>query len=74
MGAGVIGSHVERRLDAQPLGLEPVGYLDSDPPPADMVPDRQAPVLGSPADLGRVVADTGRATSSSASAARRITS
>ena len=60
MGAGVIGSHVERRLDAQPqLGLEPVGYLDSDPPPADMVPDRQAPVLGSPADLGRVVADTG---------------
>jgi exopolysaccharide biosynthesis polyprenyl glycosylphosphotransferase len=60
VGAGVIGSHVERRLDAQPqLGLEPVGYLDSDPPPADMVPDRQAPVLGSPADLGRVVTATG---------------
>jgi exopolysaccharide biosynthesis polyprenyl glycosylphosphotransferase len=60
VGAGVIGSHVERRLTAQPqLGLEPVGYLDSDPPPADMVPDREAPVLGSPADLGRVVADTG---------------
>ena len=60
VGAGVIGSHVERRLTAQPqLGLEPVGYLDSDPPPADMVPDREAPVLGSPADLGRVVAETG---------------
>ena len=60
VGAGVVGSHVERRLSAQPqLGLEPVGYLDSDPPPPDMVPDRQAPVLGSPADLGRVVAETG---------------
>jgi exopolysaccharide biosynthesis polyprenyl glycosylphosphotransferase len=60
VGAGVVGSHVERRLNAQPqLGLEPVGYLDSDPPPGEMVPDRQAPVLGSPGDLGRVVADTG---------------
>ena len=49
-----------------PAAFEPVGYLD--PPPSDMVPDRQAPVLGSPADLGRVVADTGAATSSSASA------
>ena len=53
VGAGVIGSHVERRLDAQPqLGLEPVGYLDPTRPRRHG-PDRQAPVLGSPADLGR---------------------
>ena len=52
VGAGLIGAHVERRLTSQPeLGLRPVGYLDADPPPADMVPDRQAPVLGGPDDL-----------------------
>jgi exopolysaccharide biosynthesis polyprenyl glycosylphosphotransferase len=60
VGAGVAGSHVERRLTAEPrLGLEPVGYLDSDPAPADLVPDRHAPILGAPSDLGRVVAETG---------------
>jgi exopolysaccharide biosynthesis polyprenyl glycosylphosphotransferase len=60
VGAGLIGAHVERRLESQPeLGLLPVGYLDSDPPPAEMVPDRNAPVLGSPADLGAVAAETG---------------
>ena len=60
VGAGQIGSHVERRLTSQPqLGLLPVGYLDSDPPPADMVPDRQAPVLGGPDDLGDAVERTG---------------
>jgi exopolysaccharide biosynthesis polyprenyl glycosylphosphotransferase len=60
VGAGVLGSHVERRLTEHPrLGLEPVGYLDSDPAPLDWVPDRSAPVLGAPSDLGRVVAQTG---------------
>jgi exopolysaccharide biosynthesis polyprenyl glycosylphosphotransferase len=60
VGAGVIGSLVERRLLASPeLGLLPVGYLDPDPPPATMVPDRSMPVLGQPTDLGRVVAETG---------------
>jgi exopolysaccharide biosynthesis polyprenyl glycosylphosphotransferase len=60
VGAGQIGAHVERRLTSQPqLGLLPVGYLDADPPPADMVPDRGAPVLGAPSDLGRVVEETG---------------
>jgi exopolysaccharide biosynthesis polyprenyl glycosylphosphotransferase len=60
VGAGQIGAHVERRLMRQPdLGLLPVGYLDSDPPPADMVPDRRAPVLGTPGDLARVARDTG---------------
>ena len=60
VGAGVLGSHIERRLKEHPrLGLEPVGYLDSDPAPTDRVPDRHAPVLGAPSDLGRVVAETG---------------
>jgi exopolysaccharide biosynthesis polyprenyl glycosylphosphotransferase len=60
VGAGQIGAHVERRLEGQPeLGLQPVGYLDSDPPPADMVPDRRAPVLGGPGDLGAVAMATG---------------
>ena len=60
VGAGQIGAHVERRLTSQPqLGLLPVGYLDADPPPADMVPEREAPVLGAPSDLGRVVEATG---------------
>jgi len=60
VGAGQIGARVERRLSRQPeLGLLPVGYLDSDPPPHEMVPDREAPVLGGLADLRRVVRDTG---------------
>jgi exopolysaccharide biosynthesis polyprenyl glycosylphosphotransferase len=60
VGAGQIGAHVERRLASQPeLGLRPVGYLDADPPPPDMVPDRRAPVLGGPRDLGAVAAATG---------------
>jgi exopolysaccharide biosynthesis polyprenyl glycosylphosphotransferase len=58
VGAGQVGAHVERRLTAQPeLGLLPVGYLDADPPPDSMVPDRVAPVLGGPGDLRRVVAE-----------------
>jgi exopolysaccharide biosynthesis polyprenyl glycosylphosphotransferase len=60
VGAGVIGAHVERRLQSQPeLGLLPVGYLDADPPPPDMVPDRHAPLLGAPSDLGAVATATG---------------
>jgi exopolysaccharide biosynthesis polyprenyl glycosylphosphotransferase len=59
VGAGMIGAHVERRLTGQPeLGLLPVGYLDDDPPPVEMVPDRQSPVLGGLDDLGRVAAET----------------
>jgi exopolysaccharide biosynthesis polyprenyl glycosylphosphotransferase len=59
VGAGLIGARVERRLLAQPaLGLLPVGYLDADPPPPDMVPDRGAPVLGGPSDLGRIAEAT----------------
>ena len=60
VGAGQVGGLVERRLNSQPqLGLLPVGYLDADPPPADMVPDRKAPVLGGPEDLGSAVEETG---------------
>jgi exopolysaccharide biosynthesis polyprenyl glycosylphosphotransferase len=60
VGAGQIGARVERRLSRQPeLGLLPVGYLDSDPPPEEMVPDRETPVLGGLSDLRRVVRETG---------------
>ncbi len=60
VGAGKIGAQVERRLREQPeLGLRPLGYLDSNPPPAEMVPDRRAPVLGEPSELGRIVDETG---------------
>jgi exopolysaccharide biosynthesis polyprenyl glycosylphosphotransferase len=60
VGAGHIGAHVEKRLMNQPeLGLLPVGYLDADPPSSEMVPDRQAPVLGSPEELGEIADRTG---------------
>jgi len=60
VGAGRIGAQVERRLREQPeLGLRPLGYLDSDPAPVEMVPDRQAPVLGSFEELSAVLDDTG---------------
>jgi exopolysaccharide biosynthesis polyprenyl glycosylphosphotransferase len=59
VGAGQVGAHVERRLRAQPeLGLLPVGYLDSDPPARDMVPEREAPVLGAVEELRRVAKET----------------
>ena len=75
VGAGLIGAQVERRLTSQPeLGLRPVGYLDADPPPADMVPDRRAPVLGGPDDLGAVLPRPGPGTWCSASARRRTAS
>jgi exopolysaccharide biosynthesis polyprenyl glycosylphosphotransferase len=60
VGAGEIGARVERRLMEQPeLGLLPVGYLDADPAPEEMVPDRAVPVLGAPEHLARVATATG---------------
>jgi exopolysaccharide biosynthesis polyprenyl glycosylphosphotransferase len=60
VGAGEIGARVERRLIEQPeLGLLPVGYLDADPAPEEMVPDRTVPVLGAPDNLARVATATG---------------
>lgn len=59
VGAGVIGAHVERRLRDQPeLGLQPVGYLDADPAPAEMVPDRRVPIVGSPEDMETAIRET----------------
>jgi exopolysaccharide biosynthesis polyprenyl glycosylphosphotransferase len=60
VGAGQVGAHVERRLmDSPELGLLPVGYLDGDPPPDEMVPGRIGPVLGDPADLARIARAVG---------------
>ncbi len=60
VGAGEIGAEMERRIREQPeLGLRIVGYLDRDPPPAEKVPQRIAPVLGPPADLVRIVKEAG---------------
>ena len=54
IGAGYVGSEIERRLEEHPeYGLRPVGFLDADPPDAGTSPLRQAPVLGSPDDLAR---------------------
>jgi exopolysaccharide biosynthesis polyprenyl glycosylphosphotransferase len=60
VGAGQIGAQVERRLITEPeLGLQPLGYLDADPPSAEDVPLRTAPVLGRPDELARVADETG---------------
>ncbi len=60
VGAGQIGALVERRLTSErELGLHPVGYLDADPPEAEDVPLRTAPVLGRPEEVGRVAELTG---------------
>jgi exopolysaccharide biosynthesis polyprenyl glycosylphosphotransferase len=60
VGAGEIGARVERRLMEQPeLGLLPVGYLDADPVPEEMVPDRTVPVLGAPDALAGIAQATG---------------
>src|SRR5437764_6502492 len=60
VGAGQIGVHVERRLEEQPeLGLRPVGYVDSFPPPDEQVPGRRMPVLGDPTELAQIVERTG---------------
>jgi exopolysaccharide biosynthesis polyprenyl glycosylphosphotransferase len=60
VGAGEVGAEMERRLREQPeLGLRIVGYIDGDPPPADKVPQRVAPVLGPPSDLIRIAKETG---------------
>jgi exopolysaccharide biosynthesis polyprenyl glycosylphosphotransferase len=62
VGAGEVGAEMERRLRERPeLGLQIVGYIDGDPPPANMVPQRVAPVLGPPSDLVRIAHETGAA-------------
>jgi len=60
VGAGQVGAQVERRLNEQPeLGLRPVGYVDANPAPVELVPDRGSPVLGPPSELGAIVQRTG---------------
>ncbi|GAC1318387.1 MAG: hypothetical protein NVSMB25_07790 [Thermoleophilaceae bacterium] len=60
VGAGPIGTQVERRLEEQPeLGLRPVGFIDAFPPPEDQTPGRRAPVLGAPQELETIVRTTG---------------
>jgi exopolysaccharide biosynthesis polyprenyl glycosylphosphotransferase len=60
VGAGVVGTQIERRLNQQPeLGLRVVGYVDADPVPGERVPDRRAPVLGSPDDFVSIAEETG---------------
>jgi exopolysaccharide biosynthesis polyprenyl glycosylphosphotransferase len=60
VGAGFVGAQLERRMLAKPEhGLIPVGFLDSDPPPADRFESVRGPVLGGPDELERVAAQTG---------------
>lgn len=60
VGAGQVGTQVERRLTEQPeLGLRVVGYVDADPVPDERVPDRQAPVLGPPDAFAEIAERTG---------------
>jgi exopolysaccharide biosynthesis polyprenyl glycosylphosphotransferase len=60
VGAGQVGTQIERRLSSQPeLGLRVVGYIDADPVPKERVPERRAPVLGSPDEFVGIAEETG---------------
>ncbi len=60
VGAGQVGMRVARRLEESPqYGLRPVGFLDADPLAPTHAGDREAPVLGRPADLEWIASMTG---------------
>jgi CheY-like chemotaxis protein len=60
VGAGRIGAQVEHELRERPeLGLRPVGFLDADPAPEPIASGREAPVLGPPSQIERIVRQTG---------------
>ena len=61
IGAGMIGTHIVKRLLGQPdYGLRPVGYLDADPLPASKnAGGLSLPVLGGPDDLTEAITTTG---------------
>jgi exopolysaccharide biosynthesis polyprenyl glycosylphosphotransferase len=60
VGAGMIGAHIVMRLQGQPdYGLYPIGYLDSDPLPANTAGGHVLPVLGGPDALPEAIAATG---------------
>lgn len=61
MGAGIIGEILARRLLDDPVyGLQPVGFLDSDPlPRPETSPALPVPVLGGPDDLADAIQSSG---------------
>ncbi len=60
VGAGVIGTHLVRRLAGETrYGLRPVGFLDANPLPRAHRADPGLPVLGSPDDLADAIDRTG---------------
>jgi exopolysaccharide biosynthesis polyprenyl glycosylphosphotransferase len=61
VGAGVVGEHLVKRLQAESrYGLRPVGFLDSDPLPLrDPESSSMLPVLGGLDDLAAAVEQTG---------------
>ena len=60
LGAGLVGTRIARRLEAQPeYGLLPVGFIDDEPPSTAEVGQRNAPVLGTIEETPRVLSNTG---------------
>jgi exopolysaccharide biosynthesis polyprenyl glycosylphosphotransferase len=60
VGAGLVGTQIERQLNDRPeFGLEVVGFIDADPVPQERVPDRRAPVLGHPDEFVAIANSTG---------------
>jgi exopolysaccharide biosynthesis polyprenyl glycosylphosphotransferase len=60
VGAGDVGARIERRLlELRQIGLVPIGFIDSDPLPADELHRRQANVLGRPDEFDSIIEDTG---------------
>jgi exopolysaccharide biosynthesis polyprenyl glycosylphosphotransferase len=61
VGAGVIGTHLVRRLVGEPrYGLRPVGFLDANPlPRPEHSTELSVPVLGGPDALAETIAATG---------------
>jgi exopolysaccharide biosynthesis polyprenyl glycosylphosphotransferase len=60
VGAGVVGAQIERRLLARPaLGLQPIGFVDSDPGPAFWSENAVSPVLGPLTSLRDVIESSG---------------
>ncbi|MGB9185683.1 MAG: exopolysaccharide biosynthesis polyprenyl glycosylphosphotransferase [Solirubrobacteraceae bacterium] len=60
VGAGMIGTHLVKRLTEEPgYGLRPVALLDSDPLPTLSGGDPSVPVLGGTDDLSATIDATG---------------
>src|SRR2546423_5810534 len=60
VGAGVVGTHVARRIEeSRQYGLKPVGFLDADPAPSIDMAGRPLPRLGGPPAPQRVAQEGG---------------